>query len=300
MYTLRVDPAPEIRKCDAFGDFDVFKYFTVLPPPSSSSPTSSKSSAASKRSSPSSQIKGIVVQYVDKTTTVKDANNKVYNDTASISAFTSNKVNYSNDKYLEYFTLKSADATSKYGDSFSTGPVVQYDQAGDPLTFTTDDPEYNTYKTEGTITMVGENWFISADNKEYKDLLAMGWVTETKSNPNPANGLKYMPYSKDKYDRLKQAASSNILIHNVDARWTFADPLTIVTSTLTDLGSSNAPIISTKTAVPETAPISSSKQQKTGKTKKKGSAGGRRKRFGRFTKINHAKTRKKMKKINKY
>jgi hypothetical protein len=280
MYTLRVDPAPEIRKCDAFGDFDVFKYFTVLPPPSSSSPTSSKSSAASKaaskRSSPSSQIKGIVVQYVDKTTTVKDANNKVYDTTASVNTLTSGNVDYSNQKYLEYFTLKSADATSKYGDSFSTGPVVQYDQAGDPLTFTTDDPEYNTYKTEGTITMVGENWFISADNKEYKDLLAMGWVTETKSNPNPANGLKYMPYSKDKYDRLKQAASSNILIHNVDARWTFADPLTVVTSTLNDVGSSVAPITSTKKA--KNAPKRKSRR---GVTKTKAASGGRRKRYTR-------------------
>jgi hypothetical protein len=276
MYTLHVDPAPEIRKCDAFGDFDVFKYFTVLPPPSSSSPTSSKSFAASKRSSPSSQIKGIVVQYVDKTTTVKDANNKVYDTTASVNTLTSGNVDYSNQKYLEYFTLKSADATSKYGDSFSTGPVVQYDQAGDPLTFTTDDPEYNTYKTEGTITMVGENWFISADNKEYKDLLAMGWVTETKSNPNPANGLKYMPYSKDKYDRLKQAASSNILIHNVDARWTFADPLTVVTSTLNDIGSSVAPITSTKKA--KNAPKQKSRR---GVTKSKSTSGGRRKRYTR-------------------
>jgi len=295
MYTLRVDPAPVIEKCDAFGDFVVYKDFTVLPP--SSSQTLSKTSAASKRTSPN-KVKGIIVQYVDKTTSVKDANNKVYNDTASISAFTSNKVNYSNDKYLEYFTLK-ADARSVYGDRFSTGAIVQYDQTG-PLSYTTDDAEYDTYKTEGTITMIGENWFISADNKGYRDILALGWITETKSNPNPANGLHFMPYSKDKYDRLKNCISSNIFIHNVVARWTFRDPLTIVTSTLTDLGSSNAPIISTKTAVPETAPISSSKQQKTGKTKKKGSAGGRRKRFVRFTKINHAKTRKKMKKINKY
>lgn len=292
MYTLRVDPAPEIRKCDAFGDFEVFKYFTVLPPPSSSSPTSSKSSAASKRSSPSSQIKGIVVQYVDKTTTVKDANNKVYDTTASVNTLTSGNVDYSNQKYLEYFTLKT-DATSDYGDSFSTGPVVQYDQAGDPLSFTIDDPEYNTYKTEGTITMVGENWFISADNKEYKNLLAMGWVTETKSKPNPANGLKYMPYSKDKYDRLKKAASSNILIHTVVTEWTFADPLTVVTSTLNDVGSSIASITSTKKA--KNAPKQKSRR---GVTKSKATSGGRRKRYTRRikTKTNRLKMRKRMRK----
>ena len=278
MYTLRVDPAPEIRKCDAFGDFDVFKYFTVLPP-SSSSPTSS-----------SSQIKGIVVQCVDKTTTVKDANNKVYDSTTSINTLTGGRVDYSNQKYLEYFTLKT-DATSKSGDSFSTGPVVQYDQAGDPLSFTIDDPQYNTYKTEGTITMVGENWFISADNKEYKDLLAMGWVTETKSNPNPANGLKYMPYSKDKYDRLKKAASSNILVHTVVTEWTFADPLTVVTSTLNDVGSSIAPITSTKKAVPEPK----KRSRRVTKTK---ANGGRRKRYTRRikTKTNRLKMRKRTRK----
>jgi hypothetical protein len=276
MYILRVDPAPEIKKCDAFGDFDVYKDFTVLPP--SSSPTLSKpsvaSTASSKRTSPL-KVRGIVVQYVDKTTSVKDANNKAYNTTASISAFTSNKVNYSNDKYLEYFTLKT-DARSVYGDSFSTGAVVQYDQTG-PLSYTMDDPEYNTYKTEGKISMVGENWFISADNKDYKDLLALGWVTETAANPNPANGLNYMPYSKDKYDRLKKSASSNILIHTVDVIWTFANPFTVVTSTLTEVGSSNAPIVSTITAVPEPAPKKTPHKGKIKKTN--GGNGGRRKRY---------------------
>ena len=210
MYTLRVVPAPEIIKCDAFGDFDVYKDFTVLPPSASKSSRASK--AVSKLSSHSPlEVKGIIVQCVSKTTTVTDANNIEYNTTEDIKTFTSNKVDFSNDKYLEYFTLKP-DATSETGDSFSTGVIVQYDQSG-PLSYTPDDPEYNTYKTEGTISMVGENWFISADNKNYNDLLAMGWVVQTDAtNLNPANGLNYMPYSKGAYDKLKKCISSNILI----------------------------------------------------------------------------------------
>jgi len=261
MYTLRVVPEPEIRKCDAFGDFDVYKDFTVLPP--SSSKTASKSSTASKAASKLSphspfgiKVKGIIVQCVDKSTTVTDANNTEYNTTEDIKTFTSNKVNFSNDKYLEYFTL-NPDATSETGDSFSTGAVVQYDQNG-PLSFTTDDPEYNTYKTEGTITMVGENWFISADNKNYNDILAMGWVMQTDAtNLNPANGLNYMPYSKGAYDRLKKCVCSNILIHTVVARWTFEDPYTEITSSLKNGLRGKATIISTKAVVPEPEPAQS-------------------------------------------
>lgn len=275
MYTLRVDPAPEIRVCDPFGSFEVYKDFTVNPEPKWPALSFFK-----RPTSPSSQVAGIVVQCVEKTTSVKDANNTVYNTTDAVNTLTSGNVPYSNHKYLEYFTVKGA--KSKYGDSFSTGPVVQYDQDG-PQTYTTDDPEYSTYKTEGTIVMVGENWFISAENANYKKLLDMGWIVETKTNPNPANGLKYMPFSQEAYNSLKDGIASNIITHRVVVEWTFDDPYTVVTSSINTASDLKASIFSTKKAAATASPKSPSTSKSKGYKSKKISMkkGGRRNRYTR-------------------
>ena len=224
MYTLRVNPAPEIRICEPFGSFEVYKDFTV-----SLSKTKRPSTSTSISTSPSVGDAGIVVQCVEKTTIVKDANNTIYNTTDAVNTLTSGKVPFSNHKYLEYFPVENAKSID--ADSFSTGPIVQYDRLG-PQTYNTDDDEYNIYKTEGKVVMVGENWFISAENEEYDDLLAMGWIVQTETNRNPANGLHYMPYSKAAYDKLKNSIASNILTHTVVSEWTFNDPYTVVTSNL--------------------------------------------------------------------
>lgn len=291
MYTLRVAPAPEIRVCDPFGSFEVYKDFTVKPEPKWPSLSSFK-----RPTSPSSQVAGIVVQCVEKTTSVKDANNTVYNTTDAVNTLTSGKVPYSNHKYLEYFTVKGA--KSKYGDSFSTGPVVQYDQGG-PQTYTTDDPDYDTYKTEGKIVMVGENWFISAENVNYKNLLDMGWIVETKTNPNPANGLNYMPFSQDIYDTLKLCMASNILTHRVVVEWTFDDPYTVVTSSINTASDLKASIFSTKKAAAIGA--ASPKSPSPSKSKSKGhkskiistkKIGGRRNRCANRHRISYKKTKR--------
>jgi hypothetical protein len=254
-YTLRVDPQPEIRVVEPFGSFEVYKDYTVSKRPSSSSPK--------RTSSTSSGIAGIVVQCVVKTTRVKDAHNRVYDTTDSVFKFTSGKVPYSNHKYLEYFPVKDAKSTD--ADSFSTGPIVQYDQDG-PQTYATDDHEYNTYKTEGKIVMVGENWFISAENEEYDDLLAMGWIVQTETKRNPANGLNYMPYSQRAYDKLKNCRASNILTHTVVSEWTFDDPHTVVSSNLKALSTSRT---STRKAASPESPTSKAKSKLKGKSKKK-------------------------------
>ena len=301
MYTLRVVPAPEIRICEPFGSFEVYKDFTVASSSKTkrSSSSSTSTSTSSKQTPSSVGVAGIVVQCVEKTTVVKDANNTVYNTTAAVNTLTSGKVPYSNHKYLEYFPVEGAKTID--ADSFSTGPLVQYDQIG-PQTYTTGDDEYNIYKTEGKIIMVGENWFISANNKEYSDLLAMSWIVETKDNPNPANGLNYMPYSQDAYDRLKNCISSNILTHTVVAEWTFADPYTVVTSSISCR--LKASIISTKKAdfpkSPTPTSTSKSKGRKKSKSKPISSTkkGGRHHRY-RYTN-RHIKTKKiKMKNNNK-
>jgi len=233
MYTLNVDPDPIISECNPFGDFVVYKDFTITHP----------------HHSPSSRVlAGIVIQCVEKTTTVTDAAGTVYNTTQAINALTSNQVNYSNGKYLEYFKINT-DGKSRVGDQFQNGPIVQYENTKRlyvPYTYDTDDAKYNTYKTAGEIVMVGENWFISNTHPNYNTIKsrAMGW---TKAD-GPANGLEYMVYSQDKYDELKSYASSNILTHRVVVRWTHADPNTVVVSTINRARGSRSPITSTKTA----------------------------------------------------
>jgi len=277
MYTLRVNPAPEIRICEPFGSFEIYKDFTVS---LSKTKRPSTSTSTSTSTSPSVGDAGIVVQCVEKTTIVKDANNTIYNTTDAVNTLTSGKVPFSNHKYLEYFPVENAKSID--ADSFSTGPIVQYDRLG-PQTYNTDDDEYNIYKTEGKVVMVGENWFISANNKEYSDLLAMAWIVETKDDPNPANGLNYMPYSQDAYDRLKKCISSNILMHTVVTEWTFADPYTVVTSNINS--HLKASITSTKKAK------SKGRKKSKGKTISLTKKGGRRYRY----RIRHRIKTKKMK-----
>lgn len=273
MYRLRVDPAPEIRVCEPFGSFEVYKDYTVVSNVKLKPKTKLKPRA-------SYGISGIVVQCVEKTTSVKDANNILHDTTESINTFTSGKVPFSNDKYLEYFTVNNA--ISIEADSFSTGPIVKYDQDG-PQTYTTDDPEYNTYKTEGTITMVGENWFISADNVKYNEVLEMGWVVQTETSINPANGLNYMPFSQEAYNKLKDCIDSNIITHTVVTEWTFDDPYTVVTSSLKEI------IISTKKAEKVAVSLKSAKSKAKPKGKSKKRGGGRHKCCTRRVKIKRVK-----------
>lgn len=246
MYTLNV-PAPEINVCNPFGDFVVYKDFTI---------TKQKQGS---QSSPQI-LTGIVVQCIEKTTTVTDAAGTVYNTTQDINALTSNQVNYSNQKYLEYFKINSS-GQSINGDHFQNGPVVQYEQKKKsyvPHTYDKDDVNYNTYKTAGEIVMVGENWFISSTHPNYRNILlgTMGWI---KTKNTPANGLDYMEYTVDKYTYLKSCASSNIITHRVVATWTHDDPNTVVNSNITRGRGSRSPIISTKTATEIKQPSKSKK-----------------------------------------
>lgn len=187
---------------------------------------------------PSTKIEGIIIQYVNKKSVVKDASNNIYNTTEQIDKFTSGEVKYSNDTYFEIFDIvdfKDNTSVSIYADEFANNSLTQYEYTEDgdliPYTYEPDDPEYNIFKTKGEINIIGKNCFISKTNKAYNSIMRLQWNT---SKNTPANGLPYLTYSNNIYNLIFNLSDSNILEHNVIATWNFEDPNTSVISTVTD------------------------------------------------------------------
>jgi len=202
----------EIEKEDLYGDFIVRKEYKVSNP--------------SKRE----PIYCIIIQYVNKTTTIKDAKGNTYNTTASIKEFTDNPispVDFSNDSYFELFELMdNGSGESKDSDRFQNGPLTKYDKKG-ALTYTADDKKYEIYKTEGDIKVIGENCFISRDNPNFESFKRLRW--DTRKN-TPANGLPYLPYSDELYNTFFSSSDSPILVHEVNVNWSIDNPESIVMS----------------------------------------------------------------------
>lgn len=199
-----------IEKAKPYGDFIVRKEYKV-----------------SNRSNKTQPVNGIIIQYVKKTTEVIDAQDNIYNTTASINSFTNNKVDFSNDSYFEMFELmEDGSGESKDSDRFQNGALVRYDSQG-PLTFTTNDKNYKTYKTEGHINVIGENCFISASNPNLKNIKNLKW---NRNPATPANGLLYLPYSAATYNSIFSVSDSPILVHDVHVDWDRINPTSIVMS----------------------------------------------------------------------
>jgi hypothetical protein len=178
---------------------------------------------------PKKNIEGIIVQYVDKRTEVADALGNIYNTTDDIRKLTSGIVQYSNDSYFEIFNVFK-NGNSKNADAFQNGSIVQYElERGKllPNTYDVEDPLYEKYKTQGNINVVGRNCFISSTNPNYSTILNLPWSWDQNT---PAFGLPYLPYSPERYNLIFSSTDSNILIHNVNVKWTFNNPKSIVTS----------------------------------------------------------------------
>lgn len=178
---------------------------------------------------PKKNIDGIVVQYVDKRTEVMDALGNIYNTTDAIQQLTSGIVKYSNDSYFEIFNLYK-NGNSKNADAFQNGSIVQYElERGKlvPNTYDVTDPLYEKYKTQGNINVVGENCFISSTNPNYLTILNLPWSSSTNT---PAFGLPYLPYSSEIYNLIFSSTDSNTLNHNVNVKWSFTNPKSVVTS----------------------------------------------------------------------
>jgi hypothetical protein len=183
-------------------------------------------------------INGIIIQYVNKTSHVADADGNVYNTTQDIDNLTSDMVKYSNDAYFEIFLLeeenkrkrkriKKDTADSADADAFQNNSLVRYDVGLEPNTYDINDTDYETFKTEGEINVIGENCFISADNQNYGKILGLPWNYDKDT---PANGLPYIPYSPDLYNSFFSSADSNILVHTVNVKWSYIQPKSVVTS----------------------------------------------------------------------
>lgn len=190
-----------------FGDFVVYKKFKVTNNKSSHNP------------------EGIVIQTIFKKTIVEDVNKKIYDTTDKINKFTSNKVLYSNDDYIEIFTLNNK-GISEYGDNFQNGALTQYDKDC-PIIYTKDDPLYNKYKTKGFIRVIGASCFISSTNPIYEILKKLDW---SMNKNTPANGLPYKDFDINFYNWFLRYSDSNILVHIVNVNWSFDIPKSIVSS----------------------------------------------------------------------
>ena len=175
-------------------------------------------------------IQGIIIQYVKKTSIVVDAENNTYNTSKSIENFTNNVVKYSNDDYFEIFKVFVSSGKSKNADEFQNNSLTQYEQTLEgliPHTYDVYDEQYQTYKTKGEINIEGLNCFISKDNPKYAEICALGWITKKNT---PANGLPYLPYTTSSKNLIFNAANSNILLHKVKVTWSFENPKSVIDS----------------------------------------------------------------------
>jgi hypothetical protein len=173
--------------------------------------------------SPRASIDGIVIQYVNKSTSVVDADGTKYDTTEAIRQYTDGMVQFSNDAYFEIFLLYPT-GNSKHADAFQNNSIVKYElEDGElvPNTYDTTDELYKQFKTEGHISVTGENCFISYSNPNYKAISNLPWSDDDNT---PANGLLFLPYSDAAHKTIFNATNSNIMTHRVDVEWTFKDP----------------------------------------------------------------------------
>jgi hypothetical protein len=209
-YTISLKYTPEITPGDN-GNFEVLKEYKV-----------------SKKTSAKTPGKGIVIQCVQKNSVVFDASEAKYDTTDSIRNLTSGAVQYSNDSYFEIFYLDK-NGESKYGDSFANNSLIKYDEELQPFTYQVGDVEYEIFKTKGEINITGTNCFISETNPNYSTIVSLAWNNNKMS---PANGLPFLPFSRENYNLIFTSSDSNILIHKVNVKWSFEDPTSIVMSSV--------------------------------------------------------------------
>jgi hypothetical protein len=209
-YTISLKYPPVISGGDN-GNFEVLKEYKV-----------------SKKTSSKTPVKGIVIQYVQKTSLVFDASGVKYDTTDSIKNLTNGVIQYSNDSYFEIFYLDKK-GESQYADSFANNSLTKYDEELEPLTYEIGDHEYEIFKTKGEINVTGTNCFISETNSKYSEIMSLAW---NDNEVSPANGLPFLPFSTENYNLIFMSSDSNILIHKVNVKWNFEDPHSIVTSSV--------------------------------------------------------------------
>jgi len=198
--------APEIIESKEWGDFSVYKEFSVSHPEKDAK-----------------DIYGYVIQKVIKRTKVFLAEGdaiKTLTKEDEILAFTNGQVNYANSEYYEVFFIRGG--RSESADSFQNGALLHYN-VDDVNDIYADDE----VPTAGVISMVGESYFREATEKDVLYTLAASenpdiqmitilgadWSTDTTL---PANGL---PYRAELPIEFTNVRDSNTLQHVVKAVW---------------------------------------------------------------------------------
>lgn len=182
------------------GDYTVNKLFSVTKP-----------------NTKAENINGIVVQKVTKNTNATVKSGQALNTTANIKTFTSGKVDFACDSYLEYFIIRRGVLyPSNITDGFAGGAIAKYEYDKSTRTYDAifDDKDPN-YITSGSIIHMGDNVFIS--DSEMGPIIALPWITGAAAKKLPSNGLPYLDLSH--WATILGKKQSNILTHRVDVSW---------------------------------------------------------------------------------
>ena len=208
MYKITAKDSEDIES-ESFGDFSVYKEFTVL----------HKDTTLSN-----DNIFGYIIQKVTKKTkcyVYEDDTIKILSTEDEIYNFTKKQVKYSNHNYYELFFVKKGISTE--ADRFQNGAISNYtkdNNNNNGKLYVDDAPP-----TAGVIHMYGESYYINSDKddviKKSKEknprICGIQWSTDKKT---PANGL---PYRETIPDSIKELKDSNTIKHTVNVIWNSID-----------------------------------------------------------------------------
>lgn len=203
-----------------WGEYVVHKKFTV-------------ENITNNRNNRQAGVNGFVVQVVDKRTNAYAlCNDNKIRQINNIEEFTSDRVKYMNESYIELFPI--IDGNCDYGDNFQNGAILTYYKDGRKF-YTDDNPP-----TSGNIEQIGRIFFIpitdiahitdvnaNIDRKsrkkyDYITIFGLQWNISTLT---PANGLPYIPYDEVILTGLYHLSQSRVLRHNVSASWNGLYPI---------------------------------------------------------------------------
>ena len=193
MYQIQLTDAGQQHRL--MGDYAVRKFYDIL-----------------DQSGKPVAVSGAIVQLVNKQSHA-DTSDGPLDSSDAFSRFTSGKVNYMCDSYIELFAVRNGKSVS--GDEFASGAVARYEGRSKAPTVVSPpyDPEDEPYKTSGNITHVGTNVFFSS---KMPTVMQLPWVKDPRS---PANGLPYLPASYWPQILSIGNESSNAPVHTVTVTW---------------------------------------------------------------------------------
>ena len=222
-YTIKISLELDRLEARYNGDFAAFKYFEVY-------------DSTNVKHPKKEGVSGKIVQLITKKANVfhynKDTNKEEVLDTSNdIEEFTSRKVKFVCDSYIEIFDVKNGESLSS--DNFSNGAIVPYDKEGAYIVSPNEEtgeyePEDKYRVTRGTIVQTGVSIFIPQAKWDEANAGKMPWCGTRAA---PANGLKFIPVdpiypackgvnsSRNYWSELLTLKDSNPIEHTVLVEW---------------------------------------------------------------------------------